>query len=561
VKRVRVLFTLGGIGVLGMIAFGGCGISVTVDLGSDAGGGGGVIGLDGSTPCWQTDKLCSGVCASKTEVTTGCSAPSCEPCNVPNATAECDANAACAIGTCDPGFANCDQGSFTEHATGCEINIQSDIKNCGACGSDCTVNGPNWQCVFGTCCEITCAPGTLNCNACGVDTVCETQISADNCGSCGLKCEFANAAAKCDPNAAAPTGYQCGFDCNPPYENCDSIEVNGCETNKDTDVTNCGACGNICNTTNGTPSCNGGSCAIQCVVVANVLYGDCTGGPADGCETPLNTTQHCGACGNACNPQNTTGPVCTAGGCSYGACNPGFDDCDGILANGCETPLTVNDHCGSCTGVCATPANGTADCSSQTCQKGCNPGYQNCDGNFNNGCESLSTTQNCAACGTGCNPQHATGINCNGQTCGYTGCQAGWGDCNTGGGAAFGCEQTLDTVIHCGGCNVPCGGPHTANPTCPNGSCQFGCHPGWDDCNGSAGCETQLGTIQNCASCGNACTGNKICQGGSCQCPSGKPMNCGATCAANCCDNSDCSSGNKCCVNDVCVNPPGDGGC
>lgn len=559
-KRARILFTLGGVLVLSLIAFGGCGISVTVDLGSDAGGGGGGIpGLDGSIPCWQTDKLCSGVCTPKTGVTTGCGAPACEPCNVPNATAKCDETGDCAIGSCDAGFDNCDKGQFTENATGCEINIQSDIKNCGACGNDCQVKGPNWQCVFGVCCEITCAPGTLNCNECGVDTVCETTINADNCGSCGLKCEFAHATPKCVVNAGAPTGHECDFDCLPGYLDCDPLKVNGCETNTATDVTNCGACGNVCNATNGTPTCDG-SCGIQCIVVANVFYGDCTGGPADGCETPLNTTQNCGACGNACNPVNTTGPVCGASGCTYGACNPGFDDCDGNEANGCETPLNTNSDCGACGIACVIPTGGTASCGSGTCVKACSGGYANCDNNFNDGCESLSTTTDCGGCGQGCNPPHATGIGCPGGTCSFSGCQAGWGDC----GAGAGCEQALTTLQHCGGCNQPCNPQHATGPSCASGTCTFTCQGGFDDCVGgggaNAGCETTLGTNQNCNGCGDACTGGKTCQGGSCQCPSAKPMDCGGSCAANCCVASDCPSSNKCCTNDTCVNEPSDGG-
>lgn len=568
-RRVRILFTLGAAVALGVFAFSGCGISVTVDLGSDAGGGGGVIGLDGDVPCWQTDKLCATVCTPKTEVATGCGALSCEPCNVPNATPHCDQNGVCAIASCNVGFDNCDKGQFNENATGCETNIQSDIENCGACGSDCTVNGPNWQCVFGTCCEIQCAPGTLNCNECGVDTVCETTIGTDNCGACGLKCEFANATPRCDVNAGAPTGYLCGFDCLDGYADCDGIAVNGCEVNLQTDVTKCGNCNTVCNTTNGTPSCNNGVCGIQCIVVGGVLYENCNNQTSDGCETPLNTNQNCGACGNACNATtvlNAVGPTCTPAGCGYASCQAGFDDCDGNPNNGCETPLNTSDDCGGCNVACAVPnPGGTATCQTGSCAKGCVAGYGNCDGNFNNGCEPLNTTTNCGTCAQGCSPPHSTGASCPGGTCGFTGCQGGWGDCNTGGGPNAGCEQQLNTPTHCGACNQACNPQHATGASCSSGTCTWAsCAGGWDDCvaggGANLGCETPLGTNQNCNGCGNQCMNGKTCQGGSCQCPTAKPMDCGGSCAANCCEASDCPGSGKCCVNDTCQNQPADGG-
>ncbi|WP_263436629.1 CARDB domain-containing protein [Stigmatella hybrida] len=66
-------------------------------------------------------------------------------------------------------------------------------------------------------------------------------------------------------------------------------------------------------------------------------YGNCDGNPANGCETDLTSNvNHCGTCGNTCPGQDSTVGVCMASQCST-ACAPGRYDCDGNAANGCES--------------------------------------------------------------------------------------------------------------------------------------------------------------------------------------------------------------------------------
>jgi hypothetical protein len=50
--------------------------------------------------------------------------------------------AACTINTCMAGFANCNN-VFND---GCEVNLQTDINNCGSCGHHCVM-----ACVMGMC--------------------------------------------------------------------------------------------------------------------------------------------------------------------------------------------------------------------------------------------------------------------------------------------------------------------------------------------------------------------------------------------------------------------------
>lgn len=43
---------------------------------------------------------------------------------------------ACAIGACNPGFANCDAMAMNSR----EVNLQTDRASCGACGNVCEVS-------------------------------------------------------------------------------------------------------------------------------------------------------------------------------------------------------------------------------------------------------------------------------------------------------------------------------------------------------------------------------------------------------------------------------------
>jgi hypothetical protein len=68
------------------------------------------------------------------------------------------------------------------------------------------------------------------------------------------------------------------------------------------------------------------------VVSCNAGYGDCDGDPGNGCETPLNTTTNCGACGVECSVANGTAG-CSGGACVVAACNPGYAYCGGTCVN------------------------------------------------------------------------------------------------------------------------------------------------------------------------------------------------------------------------------------
>jgi sugar lactone lactonase YvrE len=88
-------------------------------------------------------------------------------------------------------------------------------------------------------------------------------------------------------------------------------------------------------------------------VVCGPGFADCNGVAADGCETDLGSIQSCGACGVVCSFPHASA-ACDAGSCALGACDQGFGDCDGDPANGCEVDLATSDEsCGACGKVCS----------------------------------------------------------------------------------------------------------------------------------------------------------------------------------------------------------------
>jgi hypothetical protein len=96
--------------------------------------------------------------------------------------------------------------------------------------------------------------------------------------------------------------------CPPNHADCDGNPANGCETNTNVDVYNCGRCGVECVRPCGTVSCVGGWCAADC----SPGFGDCDGDWCNGCEANLLTDpNHCGGCSIVCG----TGQICVAGIC------------------------------------------------------------------------------------------------------------------------------------------------------------------------------------------------------------------------------------------------------
>lgn len=91
------------------------------------------------------------------------------------------------------------------------------------------------------------------------------------------------------------------------------------------------------------------------------------------------------------------------------ACAPGWDSCDGNPNNGCETSLSTVQNCGGC-GVACSNSNGSTACSGGACVPSCTSNYASCDGNANNGCETYLRTDpdHCGSCGFECSNDHGS---------------------------------------------------------------------------------------------------------------------------------------------------------
>jgi hypothetical protein len=420
-------------------------------------------------------------------------------CSNDNGSTRCE-NGEC-VPTCAEGFADCNG----DPQDGCETDIATSARHCGACGERCVPDNATGLCVDGAC-EATCADGFFDCNGDPSDG-CEADLSSPaTCGRCDNVCSDNGGTAACN------TDGTCSITCSAGRADCINGVIDGCETNTNASVLHCGGCGTACPTAVGTPACFDGTCGISTCTDPNK---ECDGNGATVCETDVtDDPSHCGDCGTACFFPNGTG-ICVNRGCVLDTCNTGFRDCTAGL--GCETRLGTLDNCRSCGETCRND-HGTTSCETTGCVPDCQVGWGDCDGNRNNGCETeLDTLVNCGACGRTCTTAHGT-PSCATGSCQVTGCDTGWDDCDDS--PTNGCETSLRTLSDCGGCDVPCNLAN-ASESCGTGTCTLTtCDTGWRDCTPSqAGCETRLGTSTNCLSCGDSCTndhGSTTCTASGC---------------------------------------------
>ena len=100
--------------------------------------------------------------------------------------------------------------------------------------------------------------------------------------------------------------------------------------------------------------------------------GVCLGGPPLSCEVDHGTA------------------TCTDGACrGEVTCDEGWGDCDGDPDNGCENDLSNLENCGGCDIACDNSGAHVANavCVQQECMRNCQSPWENCDGDWDNGCE------------------------------------------------------------------------------------------------------------------------------------------------------------------------------
>lgn len=397
--------------------------------------------------------------------------------------------------------------------------------------------------------DSACAPGTLDCDR-DPSNGCETRESNANCGRCERVCALPSATPSCVAGECVVAQCVAGFG------NCDDDPANGCEERLDS-AAHCGRCRNRCES--GTPRCNGGECTSGCAGAQLRCGGLCV-------DAQTNDA-HCGACGNACGAVANGQSSCVAGRCEL-RCTPGFANCDGNAANGCETPLgtsvncsdcragcpsgsscnaamrtcqpgcaltdcggacvdtnTSSAHCGMCGRSCPTLPNSTPSCAAGRCQSTCVAGYGDCDANPTNGCEvqHSSNALHCGTCGRACRFANAT-ASCTSGVCTLGTCEVGFADCDRD--PANGCEvDTRTSMGNCGGCGRVCDLPH-ASAACIASACQFAsCDDLFGNCDGNPanGCEQSLTGNFHCGECSNVCGDISACSRSRCEVIAGVP--------------------------------------
>lgn len=356
----------------------------------------GTGGVDGSCSlgsrlCQQDGTLGACVATGLSDDETRCGG-ACEPCG--------GSGLACVDGQCTCGAtpnSSCGAGtSCCMSATGAACSdLTTDANNCGQCGAECR-DEPALKrcgvCSAGECAAPQCCGGFADCD--GDLGLCEVELAVTtaHCGACGNNCND-----KPNVNVARCDNSQCFVEpggcenLTSQFGDCNATGNDGCETNLSNDVNNCGSCGYSCAANNpggnvASWQCDAGVCKVS---TCQDDWHDCDPN-VFGCEQPRNDS-NCTACGDNCDTKfKVSTATCDLGlnACVVNSCQSGWDDCDNVGSNGCETDLLTDDNncgfcgnlCGAltcvngnCCTICTTGCNGTsiACCGGQVCAAGC----------------------------------------------------------------------------------------------------------------------------------------------------------------------------------------------
>lgn len=322
----------------------------------------------------------------------------------------------CPSSVCPAPFTTCPGSQFL-----CDVNLSNDPANCGSCGFTCPedgVLGGKFQCAGGKCVlKCTTTPSlTADCDGI-LDNGCEVALgSNDNCQACGDKCTDPDK--PCITNTTKKTS-RCG--CDPGLTYCSTSFPERCIDTKYSDK-NCGGCNRVCpnDAEAGPPPPNAhyGCVESECGhLKCDAGYLDCDGDlllpSSNGCEAAVDDASSCGGCGNVCDPSQSCGHVNDEYRC---LCGPGEKDCGAGSNPYCVAIDSDPFNCGGCGIWCGAYylvdgiklSHYVPSCVLGSCSFGCAPGWGDCNGQLEDGCEVNlgSDPKNCGGCGITCDAVH-----------------------------------------------------------------------------------------------------------------------------------------------------------
>ena len=328
----------------------------------------------------------------------------------------------------------------------------------------------------------------------------------------------------------------------------------------ETDMLNCGVCGNACDA---TENCSAGTCVPAecpkgqercnnvCVNLASVHIADCNGDTItcnDGfkqcdenkvaCNDLNQDIENCGTCGNRCKD----GEACFRGECRINTCesqNETLCDINGDAQ--CKNIASDDaDHCGACNYKCSSypiPNATSNSCSAGQCQYECTDPYTNiadkADASGIQCVDFMTDSNHCGKKNNVCKDGNVCiGGHCKANPCTNpleTACLVGEEN------KCFNINAT--NKDHCGACNYKCSEHKVTNATsdvCKAGKCQYTCNTGFVNVGGGATADTikcidPRNDYNHCGASSATSRGDdcarypgKSCKDGTCACPDGQ---------------------------------------
>ncbi len=339
------------------------------------------------------------------------------------------------------------------------------------------------------------------------------------------------------PTEATDTGSDViepidGVGCDEGFADCDEDDQNGCETDLQISLENCGECGSVCGAENGTGECIGGSCAITCDAGFEQLDdGVCTDvdecdREIDDCDVNASCTNEEGSFSCACNDGfEGDGTNCA----DIDECADGASDCganavcinedggfscacdEGYVGDGiiCEDIDECTDESDDCDGnASCTNEEGSFSCA-------CNDGYEG-DGT------TCTDIDECTVTTASCMPN----ASCTNEDGGYScACNDGYLEADDGNGS---CVDINECELETDNCDV--------NASCTNEDGTFSC--GCND--GYAGDGVTCADVDECTDGGHDCSVDAGCSnlpgGFECTCNDGYDGN-----GVDCVDIDECA--------------------